>query len=262
MFTLYEQNEAFTRLNQHSKKVLADLLDSIKVERRRVEFKEHHSFFAKAEERNSLFLIQKGFVRCEMDGKVLFILECGDICSSRNLISDQFRLIADSALVVEEFRLDSLMEELSFSPVTQRLWNEYQETQFDLHISLISLLMDDERTATKKERKTFKAGEPIIIEGTMAQDVLIMLHGEAEVFVGDTKVGQILSGEIFGAIAPLFNITRSASVVAKTPCIVSRVAKNNFLELVKTHPNTVMKLIEDMARIIMSQNEKIVSMTQ
>ncbi|MGB1142128.1 MAG: Crp/Fnr family transcriptional regulator [Halioglobus sp.] len=87
-----------------------------------------------------------------------------------------------------------------------------------------------------------------------------MMSGVAEVLVGETNVGRIGDGEIFGAMAALTHGDRSATVRAKTTCSVVKVPKEQFTELIKSNPATIHSLLIDMANSIVNLNEQLAGM--
>ena len=91
---------------------------------------------------------------------------------------------------------------------------------------------------------------------------LKLLSGVAEVYVSDVMVGEIHTDEIFGAIAALTGLPRTATIKAVTPCTVVVIDKESFNHLIETRPNTIFKLAEDMTRVIVSTNEKLVNMSK
>ena len=74
-------------------------------------------------------------------------------------------------------------------------------------------------------------------------------------------VGEINTDEIFGAIAALTATRRTASIIAKTDCTALVVQSDRFKNLITVRPDTVTKLVEDMARTIISCNAKIVDLS-
>jgi len=73
-------------------------------------------------------------------------------------------------------------------------------------------------------------------------------------------VGDIRRDELFGAIAALTDTPRTATVKADVSCSVLVVPSTSFKALLTSRPDTVTKLIEDMARTIISTNDKILSL--
>ena len=107
---------------------------------------------------------------------------------------------------------------------------------------------------------TYIAGETGVGKEMIARRIHCRSERKNHAFiVVDCSMGNddYLEGEIFGALAATTKTRRSASIIARSFCVVSVLPHNEYLELLKTHPNTVNELMASMARIIVSQNEKI-----
>ena len=63
-------------------------------------------------------------------------------------------------------------------------------------------------------------------------------------------------------MAGLTGTKRTATVIATASSIVLSLQRDKFIELIKNRPNTVLKLIDDMARKIVSLNERVVELEQ
>ncbi|MDH5473810.1 MAG: cyclic nucleotide-binding domain-containing protein, partial [Gammaproteobacteria bacterium] len=111
------------------------------------------------------------------------------------------------------------------------------------------------------EIRQYNEQDTIIEEGGTDNEVYTLLSGSADVLVKDTQVGVIKRDEIFGAIAALTGTPRTAKVVATSDCTVLVVPSDRFQDLLKKRPDTVTKLIEDMARTIVASNQKIVDLS-
>lgn len=108
----------------------------------------------------------------------------------------------------------------------------------------------------------FSAGDTIIREGDEASLVYTLKHGRAAAYQDGVMVGEILPGEIFGALAAFCNVRRNATVRATTLCRVEALGKDHFTLLVRQQPELCVKLIQDMARLIGDLNESIRQLSQ
>jgi CRP/FNR family cyclic AMP-dependent transcriptional regulator len=109
---------------------------------------------------------------------------------------------------------------------------------------------------------TYFPGDVIIEQNSLGTDVFTLLSGHANVMVNGVQVGEIFADEIFGALAALSNQPRTATVVADKKSMVLSISKDQFSELIEARPNTVKKLVEDMARTIVALNSKVVAMSE
>ena len=76
------------------------------------------------------------------------------------------------------------------------------------------------------------------------------------------EIGVINKNEIFGAIAALTNTKRTANIVATSNCETIVVKNDNFWGLLAARPDTIEQLISDMARTIISCNERITELSK
>ena len=106
------------------------------------------------------------------------------------------------------------------------------------------------------------AGDVIIRQGDTADLVYTIIHGEAEVFVDDVKVGEIGEEEVFGAMALFTKEPRSATVIAKTACTIMAVPQEDFATLIEAQPQAALNLIENLARRITAMNQQLIDKQQ
>jgi CRP-like cAMP-binding protein len=62
----------------------------------------------------------------------------------------------------------------------------------------------------------YKMHEVIIKEGTIGDDIYILIDGECRINVGKNTVGKIRKGEIFGEFAPITKELRTANIMVKS----------------------------------------------
>lgn len=107
----------------------------------------------------------------------------------------------------------------------------------------------------------YAPGDTIICEGDDADFVYTLRSGRAEASQCGVRVGDILSGEVFGALAAFSGLQRNATVTARTICLVEAVDKDNFISLAQQQPELCVKLINDMSRLICDLNESILALS-
>lgn len=122
-------------------------------------------------------------------------------------------LADDLASVAAELRGGTRRQRLSLSRETLR------ELRFFRSFSSDELreLLDASTTAT------FKAGQTVVKEGDMDASLYIVLMGLAEVRKGRQLVNLLEKGDCFGEIGFLYEVKRTASVVATTDLMVLKV---------------------------------------
>ncbi len=260
MFTVYENSKQFELVNARAKECLSSVLSGIAPSQREINVPRDETLCDHLHT-DGVYLLRSGFLRYEREGRLLFFVESGELVGwGEHFHAPGVRVYSDFAVVVDKFDRQKFFQSVE-SPSKVKLWNQYVTFTLEQMCLILSQVVPQD-VKIEPELRQVEAGQVLIVEGTTPNEVFTLLNGEADVFKGDVKVGSVLNGEIFGAMAAATGMTRSASVVARTDCLAMVIPKEHFLELTKTHPHTVQKLIEDMSRIIVSQNEKIVNMTR
>ena len=93
----------------------------------------------------------------------------------------------------------------------------------------------------------FSAGRELTKQGATGREFMIILDGEAEVFIDGELVASRGPGDFFGEIALLADRPRTATVVAKTPVSVEVIGHREFATLVADRPEIAAELLAAMA---------------
>jgi voltage-gated potassium channel len=100
--------------------------------------------------------------------------------------------------------------------------------------------------ASALERKYYSPGQTVIQIGEVGQEMYIIGHGIVEVILKDgNAVASLHEGQCFGEAALLKETMRNASVRAQQYCDLYKLKKEDFLEIIKKHPD----LLENMQKI-------------
>jgi len=86
-----------------------------------------------------------------------------------------------------------------------------------------------------------------------------LIEGHADVLVDGKKVGEVLSDEIFEAMAAFSDTARNVTVRATKSCVVLSLPAQQFIGLMSSRPATVLKLINDMARALVTANKTLIN---
>jgi len=103
----------------------------------------------------------------------------------------------------------------------------------------------------------FKSGDVIIREGEPASCVFTLIEGRARIMRDGVQLGVAREGEILGLQAMLLHSTRTASVIAESPCSAVRVDYDKFQNLIASRPELVLSTLETMATHIERMNERL-----
>lgn len=205
-----------------------------------------------------LFLITEGTLRCFWNKQLLFYLNEMELIGIEDKSPDrQISISSDFAVRATEFSATEFYQKLQATPEAQQLYPRLL-TLYSVRLLCAMATTMPRETALDPDVKSFVDGDVIIREGDTGTDVYSMVNGTADVSVKGVMVGQVGRDEIFGTIAAVSGTTRSATVTATSDCTVLVVSKEKFVELMHTKPSAVKKLIEDMSRLIVSLNSRVV----
>jgi CRP/FNR family transcriptional regulator, cyclic AMP receptor protein len=94
----------------------------------------------------------------------------------------------------------------------------------------------------------FRSGRAIVEQGQGGEAMYVMLSGTATVVRGGRSVARLIPGDFFGELSALDGGPRSASVVADTPVEVLRLFRHTLLDVLRTEPTLVFRMLEGLAR--------------
>lgn len=96
--------------------------------------------------------------------------------------------------------------------------------------------------------RRYEPGEPIIDYLDASDDVFFIVAGEARVAIYSlhgkaVTFCDVEAGEMFGEVAAIDGAPRSASIEARTSCLVASMTASAFRELLKSEPAVMMALL-------------------
>ena len=120
--------------------------------------------------------------------------------------------------------------------------------------------------ASYLKEKHFRRGEYIIYEGDEGNELFIIIEGLVKITKlnedGREKILATLGeGEFFGELALVDGAPRSATVQAKSVCIMYSLARNEFMNLLRQAPEVSLSIITVLARRLREANIQIEDMT-
>lgn len=115
--------------------------------------------------------------------------------------------------------------------------------------------------ALTSERVGFDPGKPIVRQGDPADAAYLIIDGEAEVMVatpaGPLTVATLGANEIFGEIAILCNVPRTATVRAKDRLVALRISREPFMRMVREFPNMAVSIMQELAHRLEATNNQL-----
>lgn len=93
------------------------------------------------------------------------------------------------------------------------------------------------------ERRTYRAGEAIVVEGAETTDAYLLESGQVVVCRGDQRLRTLGPGEIFGEMALVDDKPRSATVTALSDVVVGVIDRDEFEVMWRTDPEALIPVI-------------------
>lgn len=211
---------------------------------------------------NSLYLIKEGEIFETFDGQLIVIYEKGDLVNADSLAYAKVSTYeTDFAVTVDEYNGQQFIEGIASDAAKFSDWNRYLSCLSQSY-QLLASHFSRQDTEFLPEFRQFSKDDIIIQEGTEGDEVFTLLNGTAKVMSNGKEVGQIERDEIFGAIAALTSTKRNATIIATSDCEILVTKSENFQSILSTRPDVVYKLIQDMARTIVSSNQRIIELSK
>ncbi|WP_417514854.1 Crp/Fnr family transcriptional regulator [Minwuia sp.] len=114
--------------------------------------------------------------------------------------------------------------------------------------------------------RRFKNGEQVLDRNSDSRDVLFVVEGQVQI-VNYSASGReiayatVKQGGYFGELAAIDGESRSASAVAQGACVLAQISPSVFMEFVSSQPIVGLRVMERLARIIRTCDERIMDLS-
>lgn len=262
MHSLIGTPELFEVLDYKSRELTEKIFRNIKPLEENTLIPAGSSVYANEKNRGLLYIIKEGVVSYTSLERTLYFYDQGDLAGVENYCCHEFgNLITDFAVVADSYRYEDVFSQVSSDPELSKIWTDLLTTRLGMLNTILACSIK-EAIDTDPDLLTYEEGDLVIEQGTMGTDVYTLVEGTMEVFVDGVSVGVILPDEIFGAMAALTETPRSATVVASELAMVLKLPKERFVDLMAARPHTVLKMVEDVSKKVISLNERVVELTK
>lgn len=116
--------------------------------------------------------------------------------------------------------------------------------------------------AFMSENLTYRAGELLFDQGDEADSAFVVLSGAASVLIeiaGEKReVAEIGAKQVFGEMAVLCDIPRTAAIGAKTDLEVLRIERDAFLKLLAEFPDVSLQVMRFLAARLEATTQSLV----
>ena len=257
MFIESNFTEEFEAIDNRCKELCEKMLANAEPAGDLVSYELIEDLYAFESNHNLVFFVEEGALGQEQNNATMFFFDHGDLVGlDQTQEMPRGRFFAEAPVKLRPYRRDILLNYLISTPEISQLFVKYLINESSRRTSIISMVGQGVDKASLGFAH-FSAGDVIIEENTDSDTVYSIVEGHAEVTIKGMKVGEVLEDEIFGALSLLTNSKRTATVTATTRCMVLVVPQEQFETLLQTHPKICMSLMENMARQIVSLNEKL-----
>lgn len=234
----------------------SDLLAKLTFDSSKVLFQRGSDFSALASSDSNFYLLLSGQLELKLQDKTLLIYEKGDLVGLEALLPIESSCLArDFAVEVAVIPREKIEKQLGLGQVNSLLADFAALFMTALAANLPN------NNVFEPECRRYEAGEVIVEQGTFGEDIFTLVEGHADVYVDGNKVGEVKTDEVFGALAAMTNIGRTATIISTGNSLVLGLKKDRLLELIKLRPGTVEKLIGDLARVIQDQNKRLTELS-
>jgi uridine kinase len=100
------------------------------------------------------------------------------------------------------------------------------------------------------ERQFFLAGQTVLREGDMGDEMFFVLEGEATVERGGVEVGRLQRGDHFGELALFSGAPRAATVQAQTDLALGKLGRVGFERLLLESPDAALPFVRALVRLL------------
>lgn len=203
--------------------------------------------------------IKSGMITAVSKGVEVACFEAGDLVGLGRVFGLPYSdMQVDETVEIELINRDEFVNYVNGDSMRQHRWSNYLLTSTALYQQVLSHFHVKVQVQTPKGFQTIHAGDVIIKEGDAADTVYQLMSGSADVTVNNVMVGEVLNGEIFGAMAVFTGEPRNATVTAREDCQLLAIPKAQFVDLVRAQPETAITLLDNMSRRIMALNEQVI----
>lgn len=136
------------------------------------------------------------------------------------------------------------------------------------HIALLQGLPDErlDRLAQDCDWRSVAAGLPVTQRSEAKTDVHLLVSGRMRVTTYSAQGKQVTfrdarAGEYFGDLSAIDGMPRSADVVTLTPCVIARLDRDRFLQLLREEPLVAERVMRGLAALVRQLSERVLDLS-
>jgi CRP-like cAMP-binding protein len=139
---------------------------------------------------------------------------------------------------------------------------------FLLYVPIFSELSDDtlEQIAKIGIKKTFRKDTVVLLEHESGSALFVIANGKVKISRESEDGKEVIltilgESDFFGEMAILDGLTRSANVTAIEDSELFIIQRNDFLDLLRTHPEVTISLLQELTKRLRAADMKIKSLS-
>lgn len=110
-----------------------------------------------------------------------------------------------------------------------------------------------------------KSGDQILTRDSLSRDIIFVISGEVRIvnfsLTGrEVAYAEVKGGGYFGELAAIDGEPRSANVVAHLDCLIATLSPAAFRQVIASHPEVGIRVLEKLARIIRICDDRIMDL--
>ncbi|HTJ57161.1 MAG TPA: cyclic nucleotide-binding domain-containing protein [Devosiaceae bacterium] len=104
------------------------------------------------------------------------------------------------------------------------------------------------------ENRSYKAGDVIFKAGDLAKEMFVIKQGSVTINLGGRVITRLGEGELFGEMALVERLDRSATAIAETDSVIVPITEKQFLVMVRAAPNFALAIMQTLAQRLRAIN--------
>ena len=264
MYPIFGVPPEFDKIASENKKLIEKFFSKAAIHGEQVLLAAQKTLYKTTGTTGMMYVLKEGIIAHSQQERTLYFYDTGDLVGIQHTDAssnqeNECQLNSDFAVLAEEYRISDIYKSFSIEGQAE-LWHQILANYIEL-LNIIIFISAQTKLEVHPETVTIQPGEVVIEQGSYGSDVYTLVEGHLEVLVNGIAVGEVMPDEIFGAMAALTETPRSATVQATELSVLLKLPRERFLDLMKSRPFTVMKMIEDMSRTIVSLNQRVVDLS-
>jgi HEAT repeat protein len=160
------------------------------------------------------------------------------------------KLLADPKEAVRELAQSALRESGKIQQEGATPMIVVEKILFLRHVPLLTIMESSEleHVASIAKEVTFPAGTRIIKEGEHGDCMFLIVDGEVVIQRGESPLKTLGARDFFGEMSIIDGEPRSASAIAHTDCLLLRIDKDDFNELLITYNSAAVSVIRALTK--------------